>query len=126
MSCAFTAVDSGSARDASLELDLLSEAPLEVAVDLPLADERPVAALGVPLALRAAVVRVGSLDSLEDWRKIGCMNITQGPFKGIPSSRNLSIQRVASDHGARFCIKVFKIFHRLVGRYCSYLLMKKI
>ena len=42
--------DSECARDASLELCLLAEPVLEVAVDLPLADERPVAALGVTLA----------------------------------------------------------------------------
>ena len=58
-------MDSESARDAALELRLLSEPGLEVAVDLPLADEGPVAALGVPVALGAAPVRVGCLDSLE-------------------------------------------------------------
>ena len=61
----FTAVDAESAGDAALELCLLSEPRLEVTVDLPLADEGPVAALGVPVALGAAPVRVGCLDSLE-------------------------------------------------------------
>ena len=56
---------SGCARDGALELRLLSQPVLEVAVHLPLADERPVAALAVPRALGAAVVRVGCLDPLQ-------------------------------------------------------------
>ena len=58
-------MDSRCARDGALVLRLLSEPVLEVAVHLPLADERPVAALAVPRALRAAVVSVGRLDPLQ-------------------------------------------------------------
>ena len=36
------------------------------------------------------------------------------------------LQRVASDRAARFCHIVFKIFHWLAGRFCSYLLPKQV
>ena len=62
----FTAVNAEGARDAALELCLLSEPRLEVTVDLPLADEGPVAALRPTLALGAAAVWVGGLESLEN------------------------------------------------------------
>ena len=55
----------GCARDGALELCLLAEPGLEVAVDLPLANERPVAAFPQLLALCAAGVRIGGLDSLK-------------------------------------------------------------
>ena len=64
-------MDSESARDAALELCLLSEPGLEVAVDLPLAHERPVAALPQLLALRAAGVWIGGLDSLKKNKMLG-------------------------------------------------------
>ena len=91
----FTAVDAESARDAALELCLLSEPRLEVTVDLPLADEGPVAALRPPLALGAAAVRIGSLETLENCRKKGCINsarkshnLMMGLFITAPLARN--------------------------------------
>ena len=44
----------------------------------------------------------------------------------IPSDNHITIQRVASARASRFCHLLFKIFHQLVGRYCSYLLPKQV
>ena len=44
----------------------------------------------------------------------------------LPSIFLYTVQRVASARAARFRHIVFKIFHQLAGRNCSYLLPKQV